>query len=248
MRPPASSRTVPAGISFLAMATSSAGLSTMATSVIAQVAMNASLGPSVCRRIYRPPRGIARLRVSSLGISKLDGDHRPGHIPWHEPTVPSTPKTQYTKSRDVHIAYQVSGRGPFDLVFVPGFVSHLEYWWEYPDNVRFFERLGSFSRLICFDKRGTGLSDRIGDIPTLEQRMDDVRAVMDAAGSERAVLFGVSEGGPLSLLFAATYPERTSALVVYGSYARRAWAADHPFGKTAEERTKVIETLEREWA
>jgi class 3 adenylate cyclase len=161
--------------------------------------------------------------------------------------VPSTPKTQYTKSGDVHIAYQVSGRGPFDLVFVPGFVSHLEYWWEYPDNVRFFERLGSFSRLICFDKRGTGLSDRIGDIPTLEQRMDDVRAVMDAAGSERAVLFGVSEGGPMSLLFAATYPERTSAHVVYGSYARRAWAADHPFGKTAEEMSKVIETMEREW-
>jgi pimeloyl-ACP methyl ester carboxylesterase len=157
------------------------------------------------------------------------------------------PKTQYTKSGDVHIAYQVSGRGPLDLVVVPGFVSHLEYWWEYPDAARFFERLGSFSRLICFDKRGTGLSDRIGDIPTLEQRMDDVRAVMDAVGSERAALFGVSEGGPMSLLFAATYPERTSALVVYGSYARRAWAADHPFGKSAEEMRRVIETMEREW-
>jgi class 3 adenylate cyclase len=161
--------------------------------------------------------------------------------------MPSPPKTQYAKSGDLHIAYQVTGTGPLDLVFVPGFVSHLEYQWEYPESVRFFERLSSFSRLIRFDKRGTGLSDRVGGIPTLEQRMDDVRAVMDAVGSERAALFGVSEGGPMSLLFAATYPERTSALVVYGSYARRAWAPDHPFGRTNEEMGRVIETMEREW-
>ena len=133
-------------------------------------------------------------------------------------------KTQYTKSGDLHIAYQVSGAGGLDLVMVPGFVSHLEDGWEHPWAANYFERLGTFSRLIRFDKRGTGLSDRIGGIPTLEQRMDDVRAVMDAAGSERAALLGVSEGGPMSLLFAATYPERTSALVLYGSYARRSWA------------------------
>ena len=161
--------------------------------------------------------------------------------------MPSPPKTQYTKSGDLHIAYQVTGKGPFDLVLVPGFVSHLEYQWEYPGSARLLERLGSFSRLICFDKRGTGLSDRVGDIPTLEQRMDDVRAVMDAAGSERAALFGISEGGPMSLLFAATYPDRTSALVLYGSYARRTWAADHPFGRTAEEMDGVIAAMERDW-
>jgi class 3 adenylate cyclase len=161
--------------------------------------------------------------------------------------MPSPHKTQYAKSGDLHIAYQVTGTGPLDLVFVPGFVSHLEYQWEHPESARFFERLSSFSRLIRFDKRGTGLSDRVGGIPTLEQRMDDVRAVMDAVGSERAALFGVSEGGPMSLLFAATYPERTSALVLYGSYARRAWAPDHPFGRTDEEMGRIIETMEREW-
>ena len=161
--------------------------------------------------------------------------------------MPSPPKTQYAKSGDLHIAYQVMGTGPLDLVFVPGFVSHLEYQWEHPESARFFERLSSFSRLIRFDKRGTGLSDRVGGIPTLEQRMDDVRAVMDAVGSERAALFGISEGGPMSLLFAATYPERTSALVLYGSYARRAWAPDHPFGRTGEEMGRIIETMEREW-
>src|SRR5207247_3765819 len=155
--------------------------------------------------------------------------------------------TQYTKSGDLHIAYQVSGAGGLDLVMVPGFVSHLEYGWEHPWAANYFERLGTFSRLIRFDKRGTGLSDRIGGIPTLEQRMDDVRAVMDAAGSERAALLGVSEGGPMSLLFAATYPERTSALVLYGSYARRSWAPDHPFGHTDEEWRGMIAAIDTSW-
>jgi class 3 adenylate cyclase/pimeloyl-ACP methyl ester carboxylesterase len=156
------------------------------------------------------------------------------------------PETRYTKSGDVHIAYQVTGDGPFDLVFVPGFVSHLEAQWDEPDNAAMLRRLSSFSRLIRFDKRGTGLSDR-GPIPTLEQRMDDVRAVMDAVGSERAVLLGVSEGGPMSLLFAATYPARTSALILYGSYARRVWAPDHPFGRTTADMEKVLAVMEREW-
>src|SRR3972149_4680877 len=130
------------------------------------------------------------------------------------------PETKYTQSGDISIAYQVLGQGPIDLVFVPGFVSHVEYAWEDPSYARFLQQLASFSRLILFDKRGTGLSERITGIPTLEQRMDDVRAVMDAVGSQRAALFGVSEGGSMSVLFAATYPERTSALVLYGTIAK----------------------------
>jgi pimeloyl-ACP methyl ester carboxylesterase len=130
------------------------------------------------------------------------------------------PATKYAKSGDVHIAYQVVGDGPNDLVLVPGWISHVEYAWEDPSFSHFLRRLASFSRLILLDRRGTGLSDRVADLPTLEQRMDDVRAVMDAAGSERAAVFGISEGGPMCLTFAATYPERTSALLVYGSFAR----------------------------
>src|SRR5271154_1208836 len=129
------------------------------------------------------------------------------------------PETRYAKSGDVHIAYQVIGSGPFDLVFVPGFISHVDHVWDEPRWSSFLERLASFFLFVCFFKRGTGLSDRISAIPTLEERMDDVRAVMDTVGSERAALFGVSEGGPMSLLFAATYPERTIALTLFGSYA-----------------------------
>src|SRR5262245_50009514 len=159
----------------------------------------------------------------------------------------SPSKTQYVKSGAIHIAYQVTGSGPLDLVVVPGFVSHLEYVWEHPWPTRFLERLASFSRLILFDKRGTGLSDRVGGIPTLEERMDDVRAVMDAVGSQRAALFGASEGGPMSLLFAATYPERTSALALYGSYARRSWLPDHACGQTEEEWQAMIDPIEKRW-
>src|SRR4028118_1272497 len=126
--------------------------------------------------------------------------------------------THYARSGDVKIAYQVVGSGPLDLVFVPGFISNLDHYWDEPSLARFLTRLSSFSRLILFDKRGTGLSDRVGSLPTLEDRMDDVRAVMDAVGSERAALFGISEGGAMSMLFAATYPDRTHALVLYGSY------------------------------
>jgi pimeloyl-ACP methyl ester carboxylesterase/class 3 adenylate cyclase len=158
-----------------------------------------------------------------------------------------TPVTRYARSGDVHIAYQVVGEGPLDLVFVPGFVSNVEAAWESPARSRFFRRLASFSRLILFDKRGTGLSDRTSQIFTLEQRMDDVRAVMDAAGSERAALFGISEGGPMSVLFAATYPERTTALAMYGSYARRSWGPDHPFGWRDEEWSAVFANIERYW-
>jgi len=133
----------------------------------------------------------------------------------------AAPQTRYAKSADVRIAYQVVGNGPIDLVFVPGFISNLEVHWEDPGYSHLLGRLAAFTRLIQFDKRGTGLSDRVDthDLPTLETRMDDVRAVMDAAGSGRAVLLGASEGAPMSILFAATYPERTRALVLYGGYA-----------------------------
>ena len=154
----------------------------------------------------------------------------------------------YARSGDVNIAYQVVGDGPIDLVVVPGFVSHLELDWEHRGYARFLERLASFSRLIRFDKRGTGLSDRPGGLPDLETRMDDVRAVMDETGSERAALFGYSEGGPMSLLFAATYPDRTSALVVYGTYAkRRDPDADYPWAPTWENRQETAAQIEREW-
>jgi DNA-binding SARP family transcriptional activator/pimeloyl-ACP methyl ester carboxylesterase len=157
------------------------------------------------------------------------------------------PPIRYARSGELNIAYQVTGTGPFDLVLVAGFVSHLEKDWEDPRHAQFLDRLGSFSRLIRFDKRGTGLSDRPGDLPDLETRMDDVRAVMDAAGSERAALLGYSEGAPMSLLFAATYPERVSALVLYGAFAARTRSDDYPWTPTAAERAAYAEQIEREW-
>jgi len=140
------------------------------------------------------------------------------------------PETRYAKSGDLNVAYQVVGEGPLDLVYVPGWVSNVELMWEEPELARFLRRLSSFARLILFDKRGTGLSDRVpnDELPTLEQRMDDVRAVMDAVGSERAALFGHSEGGNMSMLFAATYPERTVALMTLGVYAKRIRSDDYP--------------------
>jgi len=159
------------------------------------------------------------------------------------------PETMYARSGDVNIAYQVIGEAPLDLVFVMGWVSHLEYFWREPNFARFLNRLASFSRLILFDKRGTGLSDRvpIDQLPTLEQRMDDVRAVMDAVGSERAALCGVSEGGPMCSLFAATYPEKTSALVMIGTYAKRVRDEEYPWGPTIEEREHFFEVMRDQW-
>jgi class 3 adenylate cyclase len=154
---------------------------------------------------------------------------------------------RYAKSGDVNIAYQVTGEGPFDLVLVQGFFSHLELGWEHPASAHENERLASFARLIRFDKRGTGLSDRSVGLPDFETRMDDVRAVLDAVGSERAALFGYSEGGPMSILFAATYPERTRALVLYGTYAKRLWSDDYPWAATPDERIAIAEHLERSW-
>jgi class 3 adenylate cyclase len=147
----------------------------------------------------------------------------------------TVPQTQYAQSSDdVSVAYQVFGDGPIDLVFVAGFVSHVELVWEDPLLRRFFERLATFARVINFDKRGQGLSDPVSGAPILEERMDDVRAVMDAAGSERAAFFTVSEGGPLAMLFAATYPERVSALVLYGSLVKGTFSEDYPWAPSPE--------------
>ncbi|MGH3134184.1 MAG: adenylate/guanylate cyclase domain-containing protein [Gaiellaceae bacterium] len=155
---------------------------------------------------------------------------------------------RYARSGDVNVAYEVTGEGPFDLVLVPGFFSHLEIDWEHPGMARLLERLGSFARLIRFDKRGTGLSDRTVGLPDFESRMDDVRAVMDAARSEQAALFGYSEGGPMCVLFAATYPERTRALVLYGTYAkRRDPDEDYPWAPTSEARLEYAQELEETW-
>ena len=166
-----------------------------------------------------------------------------------EPELQRPPETMYARSGDVNIAYQVIGDAPLDLVFVMGWVSHLEYFWREPSFARFLLRLASFSRLILFDKRGTGLSDRVplNQLPTLEQRMDDVRAVMDAVGSERAALCGVSEGGPMCSLFAATYPEKTLALVMIGTYAKRIRDAEYPWGPTMEQREHFFEVMRKQW-
>jgi pimeloyl-ACP methyl ester carboxylesterase/DNA-binding winged helix-turn-helix (wHTH) protein/class 3 adenylate cyclase len=163
-------------------------------------------------------------------------------------TLPVTPgPVQYARSGDVNIAYQLCGTGPVDLVFVMGWVSHLEYFWKEPSFARFLGRLASFSRLILFDKRGTGLSDPVTHVPTLEQRMDDVRAVLDAAGSRRAVLLGVSEGGPMCSLFAATHPAQTEALVMIGTYARRLRAPDYPWAPTREQREQFLREIIENW-
>ncbi len=145
------------------------------------------------------------------------------------------PETRYARSGDLSIAYQVVGDGPFDLVYVPGFVSHVELRWRVPLFARGLEQLAAFSRLLLFDKRGTGMSDRVAGAPTLEARMDDLRAVMDDVGSARAAIFGVAEGAPMSLLFAATYPERTAALVLRGGFPRMMWAPDYPWGRSEEQ-------------
>jgi class 3 adenylate cyclase len=159
------------------------------------------------------------------------------------------PKTEYARTGGLHIAYQVVGQGPFDLVYVPGWISHVELAWEEPTLASFLNRLASFSRLIVFDKRGTGLSDRVphARLPSLEERMDDLRAVMDAAGSKRAAVFGTSEGGNLSALFAASQPERTIALILFGTFAKRTWSADYPWAPTIEGRKQRFERVEREW-
>jgi class 3 adenylate cyclase len=157
------------------------------------------------------------------------------------------PETHYALSGDVHIAYQVVGDGPLDLVFIPSLTHHVELVWENPPQARFFGRLASIGRLLLFDKRGTGMSDRVVGTPPLEVRMDDIRAVMDAAGSERAVLCGLGDGGPLCALFAATYPERTTALVLINTAPRYVRSPELPWLPTRAEREREIEGALHTW-
>jgi pimeloyl-ACP methyl ester carboxylesterase len=153
-----------------------------------------------------------------------------------------TPITRYAKSEDVHIAYQVYGDGPVNLVVVPPFVSHIDNYWDNPDCARWLESLGRFARVAIFDKRGTGMSDRLSELPSLEQRMDDVRAIMDAAGIEQAAMLGISEGGPLASFFAATHPDRCRGLVLYGSFAQfSSWLP------TKEALTAFLGYIDHEW-
>ncbi len=157
------------------------------------------------------------------------------------------PDTKYTKSGHINIAYQVFGSGSIDLVYIPGWVSNIDWMWACPELVNFLQELGKVARVILFDKRGTGLSDRVVGFPTLEERMDDIRAVMDAVGSEKAALFGHSEGGSVSALFAATYPNRTISLIAFGIFAKRIYAPDYPWAPTNQERQVVYDMIEKRW-
>lgn len=158
-----------------------------------------------------------------------------------------TPETHYAKHDGVNIAYQVTGEGEVDLVFVPGWVSHVEYAWEEPSFAPFLERMSRFSRLILLDRRGTGLSDPVDRLPTLDERMDDLRAVLDAAGSKRAFLFGISESGPMCILFAATHPGRTAGLVLCNTFATGLWSEDYPWALTSVQWDRFLQRLEAEW-
>jgi pimeloyl-ACP methyl ester carboxylesterase len=157
------------------------------------------------------------------------------------------PETKYALSGDTYVAYQVTGNGPVDLVWAPGTVSHLDLDWDTPVRAQFFERVSAFCRLIRFDKRGTGLSDRPLKMATLEERTDDIRAVMDAVGSERATILGFSEGASMACLFAATYPERTRSLIVWGGQARWVRADDYPWGQTPEDYERMIQDVQEHW-
>ena len=157
------------------------------------------------------------------------------------------PKTKYARSDDVCIAYQITGDGPFDVVMAPGTMSHLDLDWEVPRRALFFERFSQFCRLIRFDKRGTGLSDRPVKMATLEERADDIRAVMDAVGIQRASLFGASEGGSMACLFAATYPQRVNSLLVWGAQARWIASPDHPWGQTRAEHDQMLAMVLDGW-
>ncbi|MFZ7127124.1 MAG: alpha/beta fold hydrolase [Desulfobacterales bacterium] len=197
-----------------------------------------------CRRILEKelgttPRKETRDLIDAIRRSPPDG---------HEPAAPRAPEIRYAKSGDVHIAYQVIGRGPVDLLFVPGFVSHLELAWEDPDLAAFFSRLAGMTRLILFDRRGVGLSDRIGYPPGLKDTARDIEAVMTAAGSRKAVMMGVSEGGPAISLFAATRPSRVRGLILYGTMAKGSRTEDYPWVLTAEQYNRWLADLVARWS
>jgi pimeloyl-ACP methyl ester carboxylesterase len=201
------------------------------------------------------PTALAALRGLGLDVAQVATPSpapTPPPAPPPPPAVLLRPETRYARSGDLSIAYQVVGDGPVDLVYVPGFISHVEWTWENPLAERFWRRVVSFSRQIHFDKRGTGLSDRVAHVATLEERMDDIRAVLDAAGSTRAVIFGASEGTALAVLFAATYPERAAALIIYGGMASYVRRPDYPWRPPAEDvqRTWIDEpsrTIHQTW-
>ena len=180
-----------------------------------------------------------------------EGEHQPVHEiakgKGLEPTSLMLPRTKYARSGDVRIAYQISGDAPVDVVWAPGTMSHLDLDWEIPERALFFERFSKFCRLTRFDKRGTGLSDRPLKMATLEERTDDIRAVMDDIGLERANIFGVSEGGSMACLFAATYPQRVNSLLVWGAQARWIASPDHPWGQTQEEHDRMIAMIDDDW-
>jgi pimeloyl-ACP methyl ester carboxylesterase len=157
------------------------------------------------------------------------------------------PVARYAKSGDLHIAYIVEGDGPIDLMWIPPWISQVEYLWSERSLTRVMRRITSFARLITFDRRGSGLSDPFFGMPTLEEQMDDLLAVMDAAGSERVALFGTLEGGPMAALFAATYPERVSALVLYATFARATWAPGYEFAWPAELRDQKMQEQLEHW-
>lgn len=157
------------------------------------------------------------------------------------------PPTQYAKCGNINIAYQVFGTGPIDLVYIPGWISNIDYMWYCPELVSFFKELGKIVRVILFDKRGTGLSDRVVELSTLEERMEDINAVMNAVGSKKAVLFGHSEGGSVSALFSVTYPEKVLALITFGIFAKRRFSEDYPWAPTEKERDQVYDMIENNW-
>ncbi|HEY7652047.1 MAG TPA: alpha/beta fold hydrolase, partial [Methylomirabilota bacterium] len=196
-----------------------------------------------CVEVLQRELGVAPEAATTRRFREIQSDAPP------EPAAAALPTTRYVRSGDVNLAYQVVGEGPPDLVLVPGWVSNVECFWEEPRVARFLRQLASIGRLILFDKRGTGLSDRVppNALPTLEQRMTDVRAVMDAVGSKRATLVGYSEGGSMCALFAATYPDRAAGLVMIGSYARMIQAPDHPWGPSADDYARYVELVERDW-
>src|SRR5271155_358377 len=185
--------------------------------------------------------GERALAARMTRVSEELTDERPG-----SELRAASAETRYAKSGELSIAYQQTGKGP-DLVFVAGSLSHVELGWETPPTMLPFRRLSRFSRMIAFDKRGMGLSDRSAELPTLEERMDDVRAVMDAAGCEKAAVVGISEGGPMALLFAATYPERVTALVLWATFARVVAAPDYPQGIDPQLGELFCDQIEKSW-
>ena len=196
-----------------------------------------------CVEALQRELGVAPEAATTRRFREIQSDASP------KPVAAALPTTRYVRSCDVNLAYQVIGEGPPDLVLVPGWVSNVECFWEEPRVARFLRQLASIGRLILFDKRGTGLSDRVPQdaLPTLEQRMTDVRAVIDAVGSKRATLVGYSEGGSMCALFAATYPDRAAGLVMIGSYARLIRTPDQPWGPSADDYARHIGQVERDW-